>query len=176
MILKDSVRLNGVVHQFLQFSRPFRTRMSEFDLVEAVSGFCREQASVAGAETVRFQSDCDQVSIHADQEGLRQVMLNLYQNARRYQEAGKAVDIAVRGKGEYAEVHIEDDGEGIPEANRERVFDPFFTTSSKGTGLGLAISRKIAREMGGDLYFEPKQPGARFVLSLKPGTPGENPA
>ncbi len=173
MILKDSVRLNGVVQQFLQFSRPFRTRMSDFDLVESVSGFCREQASVAGSEKVRFHSDSDYVPIHADQEGLRQVLLNLYQNARRYQDAGKAVDVSVRGKGEYAEVLIEDDGEGIPEGNRERVFDPFFTTSSKGTGLGLAISRKIAREMGGDLYFEPKQPGARFVLSLKPGTPGE---
>ena len=66
-------------------------------------------------------------------------------------------------------VLVEDDGEGIPEANRERVFDPFFTTSSKGTGLGLAISRKIAREMRGDLGFEPKSPGARFVLTLKPG-------
>ncbi|MEO7425716.1 MAG: HAMP domain-containing sensor histidine kinase [Fibrobacteria bacterium] len=173
MILKDSVRLNGVVQQFLQFSRPFRTRMSEFDLVEAVSGFCKEQASIAGAEKVRFHSDSDYVPIHADQEGLRQVMLNLYQNARRYQEADKAVEVSVRGRGQSAEVLIEDDGEGIPEENRERVFDPFFTTSSKGTGLGLAISRKIAREMGGDLYFEPKQPGARFVLSLKPGTSGE---
>jgi two-component system sensor histidine kinase PilS (NtrC family) len=176
MILKDSVRLNGVVHQFLQFSRPFRTRMSDFDLVEAVSGFCREQASVAGEGKIRYLSDCEYAPIHADQEGLRQVMLNLYQNARRYQDAGKAVDISVRGKGGLAEVIIEDDGEGIPEENRERVFDPFFTTSSKGTGLGLAISRKIAREMGGDLYFEPKQPGARFVLSLKPGNPGETTA
>jgi signal transduction histidine kinase len=174
MILKDSVRLNGVVHQFLQFSRPFRVQMSDFDLVEDVSGFCREQSSVAGDGKVRFRSDCEAAQVHADQEGLRQVMLNLYQNARRYQAGDKPVDITVRAKDGIAEVLIEDDGEGIPEENRERVFDPFFTTSSKGTGLGLAISRKIAREMGGDLYFEPKQPGARFVLSLKPGKPADS--
>ena len=176
MILKDSVRLNEVVQQFLQFSRPFRTRMSEFNLVESVSGFCREQASLAGEGKVRFKTDCGHTPVLADQEGLRQVLLNLYQNARRYQDAGKPVDVHVRANGGYAEVLIEDDGEGIPEANRERVFDPFFTTSSKGTGLGLAISRKIAREMGGDLYLEPKQPGARFVLTLKPGNPGETTA
>jgi len=64
---------------------------------------------------------------------------------------------------------VEDDGEGVPKENLSKVFDPFFTTSNKGTGLGLAISRKIAREMGGDLYLEPKLPGARFVLVLKPG-------
>ena len=173
MILKDSVRLNGVVQQFLQFSRPFRTQMSDFDLVDAVSAFAREQASVAGEGKVRFNSACDALEVHADQEGLRQVMLNLYQNARRYQQADLPVEISVRVAGDCAELLIEDDGEGVAEENRERVFDPFFTTSSKGTGLGLAISRKIAREMGGDLYFEPKQPGARFVLSLKPGKTAE---
>jgi signal transduction histidine kinase len=112
----------------------------------------------------------------ADQEGLRQIMLNLYQNARRYQVAGKPVVVDVRAAEGGIELAVEDDGEGIPLANREKVFDPFFTTSAKGTGLGLAISRKIAREMGGDLYYEPKQPGSRFVIALKPGQPAENPA
>jgi signal transduction histidine kinase len=173
MILKDSVRLNGVVQQFLQFSRPFHVRMGDFDLAESVAGFCREQASVSGDGKVLFRGEGEAVMVHADQEGLRQVMLNLYQNARRYQAADRPVDITVRMREEAVEVAIEDDGEGIPEENRDRIFESFFTTSAKGTGLGLAISRKIAREMGGDLYFEPKQPGARFVLSLKPGKTAE---
>lgn len=176
MILKDSVRLNGVVHQFLQFSRPFQARMAEFDLAEAVSAFCREQASLAGAGMVAFRAGLESVRVHADQEGLRQILLNLYQNARRYQVAGKPVAVGLRAGEGCAEVAVEDDGEGIPEANRNKVFDPFFTTSSKGTGLGLAISRKIAQEMGGDLYYEPKQPGTRFVLALKLAKPAENAA
>lgn len=175
MILKDSVRLNNVVQQFLQFSRPFRPNMADFDLVDTVSAFCKEQASLAGEGCVAFSTDCAEAPVHADHEGLRQIMLNLFQNARRYQPAGRPVGVSVRGCGDYAELAIEDDGEGIPVANREKVFDPFFTTSSKGTGLGLAISRKIAREMSGDLYFEPKQPGARFVLALKPAHREERP-
>jgi signal transduction histidine kinase len=176
MILKDSVRLNGVVQQFLQFSRPFQVRMADFDLVEAVAAFCREQASLAGEGAVAFVCERERARAHADQEGLRQILLNLYQNARRYQAAGKPVEIRVRAGEGGPELAVEDDGEGIPEANRSKVFDPFFTTSSKGTGLGLAISRKIAREMGGDLYYEPKAPGTRFVLTLKPGPPAENAA
>ncbi len=169
MILKDSVRLNGVVQQFLQFSRPFLTRMSHFDAAEMVRAFCREQASLSGEGKVRFQGAEGAVPAHADPEGLSQILLNLYQNARRYQVADKPVDVRVRARGEAVEICVEDDGEGVPKENLSKVFDPFFTTSNKGTGLGLAISRKIAREMGGDLYLEPKLPGARFVLVLKPG-------
>jgi signal transduction histidine kinase len=176
MILKDSVRLNGVVQQFLQFSRPFQARMADFDLVEAASAFCREQASLSEEGAVDFRADLDAARVSADQEGLRQILLNLYQNARRYQVAGKPVAVRVRAGEGCTELAVEDDGEGIPQANRNKVFDPFFTTSSKGTGLGLAISRKIAQEMGGDLYYEPKVPGTRFVLALKPAKPAENAA
>jgi signal transduction histidine kinase len=67
-----------------------------------------------------------------------------------------------------AELRVEDDGPGVPEDQRSRLFEPFFTTSTKGTGLGLAISRKIAREMGGELYYESLEPGACFTLVLRP--------
>jgi signal transduction histidine kinase len=171
MILKDSVRLNGVVQQFLQFSRPFQPKLSDFDLAAAAAAFCREQVSLAGEGAVAFRAEIVEAPVRADEEGLRQILLNLYQNARRYQAPGRPVEVSVRPAGECVELAVEDEGAGISESNRAKLFDPFFTTSSKGTGLGLAISRKIAREMGGDLYYEPKSPGARFVLALKPGQP-----
>jgi signal transduction histidine kinase len=173
MILKDAVRLNGVVHQFLQFSRPFKTNMSEFDAVEAVQGFCREQGALSGENQVRFQESAAKALVYADSEGLRQILLNLFQNARRYQRPDRPVDMGITVREDSVDIFVEDDGDGIPEAHQSHIFESFFTTSSKGTGLGLAISRKIAREMGGDLYFEPKQPGARFVLVLKLGSQGE---
>jgi signal transduction histidine kinase len=176
MILKDSVRLNDVVQQFLQFSRPFQVRSGVFDAAAYVHDFCKEQAALAGNGKVDCHSEGGPARVQADPEGLRQILLNLYQNARRYQQPNKPVELRVRDRGETVEVTVEDDGEGVPEANIDKVFDPFFTTSTKGTGLGLAISRKIAREMGGDLYFEPKQPGARFVLVLRPGTTEEKAA
>ena len=173
MILKDSIRLNGVIQQFLAFSRPFPARMSSFDAVEAAREFCREQEAVGGKGYIRCLTEAGPLPVYADPEGLRQALLNLYQNAKRFQIAGKPVDVRVQERSGAVEISVEDDGEGVPEKNRERLFHPFFTTSSQGTGLGLAISRKIAREMGGELYFEPKSPGSRFVLSLKTYQPGE---
>ena len=103
----------------------------------------------------------------SDSEAIRQILLNLVQNARRFQIAGKPVRISFEAHGEAAEVRVEDDGAGVSEDKRHRLFEPFFTTSTKGTGLGLAISRKIARELGGELYHEALQPGSRFVLVVK---------
>ncbi len=174
MILKDSIRLNGVIQQFLQFSRPFLTRPADFDAVDAVRAFCRQQTNLAGDQVLNFHADCERAFVHSDPEGLEQILLNLFQNARRYQPAGKPVGLRVRGRNAAVEVAVEDDGEGITPENQKKIFDPFFTTSTKGTGLGLAISRKVAREMGGDLYFEPKQPGARFILILKTGNTVES--
>ena len=147
--------------------------MVALNAIEVVRDFCREQASLFGEETIRFQSEVESLIVKADSEGLQQILLNLFQNARRFQTQNKPVDIRVLARDEQAEICIEDDGEGVPVEIQDKVFDPFFTTSSKGTGLGLAISRKIAREMSGDLYFEPKAPGARFVLVLKFDDSGE---
>ena len=71
------------------------------------------------------------------------------------------------GEGGFACDLLEDGGEGVSEDQRGNLFEPFFTTSAKGTGLGLAISRKIARELGGELYYEALEPGSRFTLVVK---------
>ncbi|MCX7935137.1 MAG: HAMP domain-containing histidine kinase, partial [Planctomycetota bacterium] len=73
------------------------------------------------------------------------------------------------GSAERGELTISfaDDGPGVPEALREKIFNPFFTTKSKGTGLGLAIAQKIAQDHGGALALEPNMPrGAIFIFRL----------
>jgi signal transduction histidine kinase len=167
MILKDSIRLNETVHQFLRFSRPFIPKMSQFDLVAELRSFCRAQSELSAGSSPEFTTGMEHFSITSDPEGIHQILLNLVQNARRYQPEGLPVRLHLESHGEVAEVRVEDDGKGVPEEHRGRLFEAFHTTSPKGTGLGLAISRKIARELGGDLYYEPLQPGTRFVLVLK---------
>ncbi len=175
MILKDSIRLNETVQQFLRFSRPFATHTAAFDVVAFVREFCREQNEIgaaqgtanAGGAPFAFDSNKEAQSLLSDEEGLRQILLNLVQNARRYQPAGKPVRINTEVRDDVVEIRVEDEGEGVPEAKRKQLFEPFFTTSARGTGLGLAISRKIARELGGDLYYEPMPVGSRFVLVVR---------
>ena len=81
--------------------------------------------------------------------------------------AGAEPGLAGASSGEVW-LQISDSGAGVPEALRERIFDPYFTTKpgGTGTGLGLAVSRAVARELGGELRLEPSAAGACFVLSL----------
>jgi signal transduction histidine kinase len=110
------------------------------------------------------------VRVALGEDALRQVLLNLVQNALDATPAGGRIRArAERGDGQVW-LRVADSGPGIPEPLRQRIFEPFFTTRpDRAGGLGLAISRRIAEEAGGQLELEPPQPDARgsvFVLRL----------
>ena len=104
--------------------------------------------------------------VTANANELKQVVLHLVANARQAMPNGGTVTVGVSRGPEHATVSVADEGPGIPEDSRERIFEPFATTRVDGTGLGLAVSRAIARSHGGDLGLDAGGPGARFVLRL----------
>jgi len=167
MILKDALRLNETVQRFLRFSRPFMPQVQTFDLVADVREFCRMQSEISADASLEFIGPTGEFKVNSDPEGVRQILLNLIQNARRFQISGKPVRIHFERHGDAAELRVEDDGIGVNPEQRGKLFEAFFTTAAKGTGLGLAISRKIARELGGDLFYEPLEPGSRFTLLVR---------
>ena len=95
--------------------------------------------------------------IHGDKHLLAQAFANLLDNAIKYTPEGGNVAIAVQTEGMEARVTIADSGPGIPEAELNRVFEPFYRLESSrsrdtgGTGLGLSIARNVARAHGGEL-------------------------
>jgi len=111
-------------------------------------------------------------AVAGDRWALSQVMLNLLNNARQaLEEAEGPRQLTVRGTRTdgCVRITVSDTGPGVPAANAERVFEPFYTTkgSSQGTGLGLSLSREIAENYGGTLRCEPSDgPGATFALEL----------
>jgi signal transduction histidine kinase len=102
------------------------------------------------------------------------VLANLVENAiHAGQEAGARGDVAISWAEDPSRdvltITVDDQGKGVPDANRATIFEPYVTTKATGTGLGLAIARKIAIEHGGDLVLAPDPAptgGARFVVSL----------
>jgi two-component system nitrogen regulation sensor histidine kinase NtrY len=114
------------------------------------------------------------LTVRADKLLLKRVLANLVENGiHAGQEAGNAGDVTVGwssdARGELVAITVDDHGNGVTEANREKIFEPYVTTKSTGTGLGLAIARKIAIEHGGELEIAPDRAptgGARFVVSL----------
>ena len=121
----------------------------------------------AMAQKLELDAPATPVTVRADKLLLKRVLANLVENG--LQAGGTKVVVRWRADGSDAVIAVDDDGPGVPEADRERIFEPYVTTKSTGTGLGLAIARKICIEHGGDLSLAPdKAPsgGARFVVSL----------
>jgi two-component system phosphate regulon sensor histidine kinase PhoR len=117
----------------------------------------------------------------ADEERLVQVLTNLLDNAVKYTADGGTIAIAVRRldatrderSSDLVELTVSDNGIGIPEADRPRVFERFYRVDKArsrelgGTGLGLAIVKHIVEGHGGQIWVEPNQPmGTRFVMTL----------
>jgi signal transduction histidine kinase len=100
-------------------------------------------------------------------DSLRQILLNLALNAIEAAPEGGHVRIAAAQRGGSVEIAIEDDGPGVPDALRARVFEPFFSTKSKPGGLGLAITKRLVEDVGGSIEVEGCAPtGSRFCVRL----------
>ncbi|MCO5169705.1 MAG: ATP-binding protein [Planctomycetes bacterium] len=108
-------------------------------------------------------------TVLADASQVQQVVLNLLQNAADAMPRGGRVRLASRLEGGRWTLTVEDEGPGVPDAVRARLFQPFFTTKERGLGVGLALSRGLCRAHGGDLALVPPvggAGGARFALWL----------
>jgi len=110
------------------------------------------------------------VVVHADPNRVEQVLRNLLENAAKY--GGSQVSVDATAHGDEWQVTVADDGPGIAEADRERVFGAFeqaepSANPGNGLGLGLTVSRVLVEAMGGQIWYEPGFPtGARFCFTL----------
>ena len=106
--------------------------------------------------TEELECDVEEgIRILADREQMRRVLINLLKNAEQSipEDRQGVIRITVRKKEGKVEIRIRDNGQGIPENLREKIFQPNFTTKSSGMGLGLAICKRIIESMGGEIGF-----------------------
>lgn len=117
--------------------------------------------------TIEFS--VEDLCVTGDADQLRQVMINVLLNAAQALQGSGQLKIALLRQSDQALVHVDDSGPGIPEEDRERVFQPFFSTKAhgEGTGLGLPLCRKLVEAQGGEIFVH-KSPlaGARLSVSL----------
>jgi two-component system sensor kinase FixL len=110
-------------------------------------------------------------TLYVDEIQVQQILVNLVKNSLdAIAESGRSggrVEIGVTRTGQEVRIAVTDNGPGVPEACRSRLFDSFFTTKPKGVGLGLSICKSIAAAHGGTLRYEPPaEGGSRFSLTL----------
>jgi signal transduction histidine kinase len=181
IILEEVNRLNGVVTQFLDYSRPVKPSLVAGDVNEILE---RTLKLLAGEipEGVELSVELGEAlpRVSCDPEQLRQVFLNLALNALEAMPGGGRLAVTTRvtrdelsvwrdspRRTDVVEIRFRDTGPGIPEDAREHVFVPFYTTKQKGTGLGLAICQRIVKSHGGHIGIHSQLgEGAEFVVSL----------
>ena len=142
--------------------------------IDDVVNQCRRAVDVLAAErgiTVTSTGPSD-VPLRGDEELLRRLMVNLLQNAVQHTRQGGTVSIDVSPNGSSVYVRVKDNGEGIPEADRDRIFDRFVqldpSRRAQGTGLGLTIAKWIAEAHDGSLSLESSGPGGSIFCVVLP--------
>ena len=115
-------------------------------------------------------SAANDTTVSGDPDALERVLRNLIDNALAAIQPTGQIDVQLRRRNGYAEAHIADDGPGVPEHERQRIFERFvrLDASKPGHGLGLAIARRIAQQHDGDLTCDlaPTGTGASFTLRI----------
>ena len=169
IIVDQVVHMEQLLREMLDFSRPLELVLAPWPLGEMARECLTLLEIVAEQKQVGLNlSDAPGGAVTlADPSRVRQVILNLVQNAIQASSEGGQVVVEVAREKTWAVLRVRDQGSGIRREDQARVFSPFFTTKRQGTGLGLAISRKIALAHQGQLEFSsgPGQ-GSTFVLRL----------
>ena len=152
MLIEQIDNMAAIASAFSDFAKMSEAHNETFEVDELV----RNCSLLFKNNTEELECDVEEgIRILADREQMRRVLINLLKNAEQSIPEGRqgVIRITVRKKEGKVEIRIRDNGQGIPENLREKIFQPNFTTKSSGMGLGLAICKRIIESMGGEIGF-----------------------
>lgn len=166
MLIEQIDNMASIASAFSDFAKMPIASFEEFDLSELVKNCVMLFKN--NIQSLKCQIEPG-LRVFADKEQIRRVFINILKNAEQSipeDRDGEVLVVVHRVDGRI-EVRIKDNGCGIPEDLRSKIFEPNFTTKSSGTGLGLAISNKIVESMGGTIDFTSEiGRGSEFVVTL----------
>lgn len=182
-ILKNANHMTKMVNSLLVLARSEhkgeKRVLAEVDAAEVLRQTLREFQPVAQRKAIELVCEVEgAVTVMADRDGLGEVFRNLLDNAMKYSPEGTRVSVSARPGAGVATFCFRDEGPGIPEHSKERIFERFYRieregdTSKEGSaGLGLAICRRIVRSHGGEIWVESPldaatRRGAAFFITL----------
>jgi signal transduction histidine kinase len=180
VIDREARRLSQLVENVLLFSRTTRGTLAVSSEVFPIGPLVRDVlesfSPIAEARQVALHSRLDaETRVRADPQAVRQVLLNVLDNAVKYGPPGQTIRVAIGRENGSARIVVDDEGPGIPPADRERVFERFERLSRErgsavaGAGIGLAVVRELVVRMRGRCFIastDSSGTGARFVVEL----------
>lgn len=157
-----------IIRDFLDMAKPATPRTETLSLTELLASLARVMESKAIIENVQLTTCLEpELRVAGDLTQLRQVFLNLMQNAFQAMPDGGTLSVATHMQGSWAVISIADTGVGISRSNLDRIGRPFFSTKPGGTGLGLATCFRIVGAHGGKITVQSEEgKGATFTVTL----------
>jgi two-component system sensor histidine kinase KdpD len=176
-IQEEAERLNHFIANLLDMTRlesgALAPHLESIDLADVAGSVLRRTKRLAEHHAVVLDLPADLPPLRLDPVLFEQVLFNLLDNAAKYAPEGTIITLRARHEGGTVRVQVLDEGEGLPEEDRERVFDKFYRVRAgdrkrAGTGLGLAIARGFMEAMGGGITVANRtdRRGAVFTLEL----------
>jgi len=176
IIQVETGRLGGIVDSYLEYSVPKPPQREPGDLVHLIRDVLRQFGPEHPA--VRLHPELpEMLPARFDAGQIRRVLLNLLDNAADALSSGGEVRLTARAEGDRICIDVVDDGPGLPDVVRARLFQPFVTDKASGSGLGLSLSHEIVKAHGGCLELVPAVPpatGAHFRITLPAGAAEES--
>ncbi|MFW5489566.1 MAG: two-component system sensor histidine kinase NtrB [Desulfovibrio sp.] len=184
IIIEQSKRLDDILASFSDFVRPTTAKVGETDAHEVIRNVLeiakqqQKQQTADGSQSpaIQIQTELseDLPLVLAQSERLKQILINVVNNAFEAMPQGGKLTITTGLDREMASIKLSDSGLGIPEELLSNVFNPFFSTKEKGAGLGLPQSRKMLDEMGGEIVLQ-STPGKGTTVTVRlPPVPAES--
>ncbi len=166
---QEITRVDQLLRELLGFAKPDEARNQRIDVCEHIQATLSFLNQEFERGQIHIATDCPPhpAMVYIDPNRLRQVMLNLFLNSADAMEPGGTLRVAVHEKREHVEVVVSDTGPGIPERDRRRIFEPFYTTKEGGTGFGLALARRYVTDADGAIACVANgNHGATFQIRL----------
>ncbi len=169
IILEEVERLETILANVMNFTRPGTPVPRERDINDSVEALCAFHENLLAERKIALHKSLDPNCpiLRFDPDQIRQVLLNLCQNAIDSMPQGGELTIRTQAFDDHVEVVVADTGQGMSESTQENIFQPFFTTKAGGTGLGLSVCQKIIHDHGGDIIVRSKPgTGSTFTVCL----------
>ncbi|MFD1429640.1 sensor histidine kinase [Lacticaseibacillus mingshuiensis] len=173
----ESLRMQHLIESLLQLSRMDHATLALalFDVTRLMQGLVAAQPPAG--QRVTFQGALGVIA-YANADTVEQIVSALISNARKYSPEDSTIEVLLQESGQHVFITVTDTGEGVPEAEKKRIFDRFYRVDAArskevaGTGLGLAIANRMTALNHGQLTVSDNQPrGSRFTLTLPAGKP-----
>jgi two-component system sensor histidine kinase PilS (NtrC family) len=180
IIADNTQRINQIIKDVLELNRRDRTQQDKINLLEFVTDFHKQFCTIEKIPTTHFILDTGSKKLitNFDSRHLTQILWNLCKNGWEHSHkniGSLTLRCSLRHKSardltRVLQFEVIDDGAGIAESDRNKLFEPFYTTKSTGNGLGLYISRELAEANNAELIYQPLQQGSAFILRQKNAT------